>query len=407
MGRRVPLVLLLVVVAAVAVLGAVVGFTYSALRSTTSNPASNFSANAKFCSRSSAVWLTGMEHGVVSTVGGGIFTTVTGAPTADNATFRNGAYSLRINDAAAGSTINALRTFTASNVVVARFAVRLSALPGVNSSLVYIDSGTDLVFGYDQATQKFQLTVGASTALSASTVSAATWYVIDLRYDMRSNPNLGDWRINAVAQSQVSRVAAATTANGFGLGATANPSVYTANFDDIFVADQPTAYPVGDGKIVGLVPDGVGTHSGSGNFRNDDGTAVNATSWQRLDEVPMTSVADYVRQQANSGTSYLEFTLANTTETCIREISAVLAYHGASNAADNGKASIVDSATESIVFSGDMGSNAIHYANAIATPASAPWSQATVDALLARVGYSTDTSPNPYWDAIMLEVAAA
>jgi hypothetical protein len=238
-------------------------------------------------------------------------------------------------------------------------------------------------------------------------VSASTWYVIDLRYDMRNNPNLADWRINGVAQTQVSRAAAATTANGFGLGSTTNPSVYTANFDDIFVANQATAYPVGDGKIIGLVPNGVGTHSGATNFRNDDGTAIDANSWQRLDEVPMTSITYYVRQQANSGTSYLEFGLGNTTETCIREISAVLAYHGASNAANNGKGSIFDGATESIMFSGDMGSNTIRYANVIATPASAPWSQTTVGGLLARVGYSTDTSPNPYWDAIMLEVAAA
>ena len=405
-GRRLPLVLLLVA-AGVVLVGAVVGLTYSALSSTSSNPSSNLSAAGAFCNRSSAVWLTGMEHGVVSTVGGGIFTTVTGAPTADNVTFRNGAYSLRIADAAAGSTINALKTFTASSVVVARFAVRLSSLPGVSSNLVYIDSGTDLVFGYDQATQKFQLTLGASTATSASTVSAATWYVIDLRYDMRNNPNLGDWRVNGVAQGQVSLAAAATTANGFGLGATANPSIFTANFDDIFVANQLTAYPVGDGKIVPLVPDGVGTHNTPGNFRNDDGTAINATSWQRLDEVPMNSITDYVRQQTNGGGSYLEFSLANTTETCVREISAVLAYHSANTPANDGKASVFAGSTESIMFSGDMSVNTIQYASVIAAPTTAPWSQAAVNGLLTRVGYSTDTNPNPYWDAIMLEVAAA
>ena len=70
------------------------------------NPANNSAsattqvqAAAPACSSSSAVWLTGMEHGVVSTAGGGIFSTLTGTPTADNAVFRNGAYSLRIADA--------------------------------------------------------------------------------------------------------------------------------------------------------------------------------------------------------------------------------------------------------------------------------------------------------------------
>jgi hypothetical protein len=121
--------------------------TYSSFSSTTSNPSSSFSAASTFCTRTSAVWLTGFESGTVSSAGGGLFTTLTGVPTADAASFRSGAYSLRIADVAAGSTVGALKTFTATNVVVARFAVRLSALPSVSSGLVYVDSGTDLVFG--------------------------------------------------------------------------------------------------------------------------------------------------------------------------------------------------------------------------------------------------------------------
>ena len=405
MSRRVRLGLLFVVVAGLA--ATAVGLTYSAFTSTTSNPPSDLSAAPSFCTRSSAVWLTGLEHGAVSTAGGGLFTTVSATlPTADNVVFRNGAYSLRIADASGAANAFARKTFTATSVVVARFAIRLAVLPGVNSSLVYVDSGTDLVFGYDAATQKFTLT-GGSSAQSAATVSAGTWYVIDLRYDLRANPHLGDWRIDGVSQGQVSRAAAPTTANAFALGANTSPSIYTANYDDIFVANQPTAYPLGDGRVVRLLPDGVGTHATPGSFRNNDGTAINATSWQRLDEVPMTSIADYVRQQTANAGHYLEFTLANTGETCIREISAVLAYHSATNTANNGKASVFTGATESVVFSGDMSNTAIQYASAIATPATAPWSQSAVNGLLARVGFSTDVSPNPYWDAIMLEVAAA
>ena len=404
-SRNVRLVLLLVVVTGLVATAA--GITYSAFNSTTSNPSNSFSAATSFCTRSSAVWLTGFESGAVSIAGGGIFTTMTGAPTADAATFRNGAYSLRIADGSGASTINARKTFTATGIVVARFAVRLAALPGVDSTLAYVDSGTDLVFGYDTSSQTFTLTVGASTAQSASAVSAGTWYVIDLRYDLRSSPHLGDWRIDGVDQGQVTRAAAATTANAFAFGATANPSLYTANFDDLFVADQATAYPIGDGRVVPLLLNGVGTHNTPGNFRDNDGTAIDAGSWQRLDEVPMTVTTDYVRQQTNGGTTYLEFTFANTAETCIRDLSAVLAYHSATNTANNGKTSVFDGGSESIVLSGDMSNTAIQYGSTIATPATAPWNQSAVDGLLARVGFSTDTNPNPYWDAILLEVAAA
>jgi hypothetical protein len=402
-GRRLAPV---AVVAAVAAAAAVVGVTWAAFSSSSSNPPSSFSAAGSFCTRSSAVWLTGMEHGVVSTVGGAIFSAVTGAPTADSATFRNGDYSLRIADTSASSTINARRAFTAS-VTVVRFAVRLAALPAVNSNLAYVDSGTDLVLGYSSATQRLTLTAGTSTASSAATVSAGAWYVIDLRYDLSANPNVAAWRVNGVVQTGLSRAAAATTAAGFGLGATANASVYTANFDDIFVADQSTAYPLGDGRIVRLVPDSAGTHSGAANFRNDDGSAINATSWQRLDDVPMTSTADYVRQQANSGTSYVELGFGDTGETCIRELSAVLAYHAATNAANNGKASVFDGTAESVVHSGDMSSTAIQYASAILVPAGPRWTQSSVNGLVARVGYSTDSNPNPYWDAIVIEAAVA
>jgi hypothetical protein len=403
MSRRVRLGLLFV--AAAGLVATVAGITYSAFSSTTSNSSSSLSAASTFCTRTSVVWLTGFEHGAVSTAGGGVFNALTGAPTADAATFRSGLYSLRINDAAAGSTINALKTFTATNVVVARFAVRLSALPGVSSSLVYIDSGTDLVFGYDQPSQKFSLTLGASTVTSASTVSAGTWYVIDLRYDLRANPHLGDWRVDSIAQTQVTRAAAASTANGFGLGATTNPSIYTANFDDVLVANQAKAYPIGNGKVVRLIPDGIGTHNTPGDFRDDDNSAVDAASWQRIDEVPLTSIADYVLQLNNSGTSYLEFTFGNTAETCIREISAVVAYHSATNTANTGKTSIFDGATESIVFSGDMSNTAIQYGSAIVTPAAAPWTQAAVNALVTRVGYASDANPDPYWDALVLELS--
>jgi len=276
----------------------------------------------------------------------------------------------------------------------------------VSSNLAYVDSGTDLVFGYNASTQQFKLTAGTSTATSVTTVSAATWYVIDLRYDLSGTTHLGDWRVDGVAQTQVSRAATATTANGFGMGASANASVYTANYDDILVSNQSSEYPLGDGRIVRLVPDSMGTSSGATNFSNNDGTAIDATSWQRLDEVPMTSNADYIRQQANSA-SFLELGFQNTAETCIRDLSAVLAYHAAGTSADNGKTSIFDGATETVVFSGDMSQTALQYKRAIVTPAALSWTQAAVNGLVARVGYSTDSSPNPYWDAIVLEAAVS
>ncbi|HLQ48826.1 MAG TPA: hypothetical protein VK233_07615, partial [Candidatus Dormibacteraeota bacterium] len=48
---------------------------------------------------------------------------------------------------------------------------------------------------------------------------------------------------------------------------------------------------------------------------------------------------------------------------------------------------------------------ALQYASVIVAPASVPWTQAAVNGLLGRIGFSTDVTPNPYWDALLLEVA--
>ena len=257
---------------------------------------------------------------MVSTAGGGIFTSLTGTPTADSTVARSGTYSLRIADASAGgSTVRALRSFTASSVVVTRFAVRLGSLPSVTSNLAYVDSGTDLIFRYNAASQQFQLVLGASIATSpAAGKRQGPGTLIDLRYDLSANPHLGDWRVNGATQTQVSRSAAPTTANGSEWARPQTRASTPRTTTTSFVATQAAAYPLADSRIVRLVPDSMGTSLGAGNFRNNDGTAIDANSWQRLDEVPMTSTADYIRQQANSGTSYVEFGLQDVTETCIR-----------------------------------------------------------------------------------------
>jgi hypothetical protein len=91
--------------------------------------------------------------------------------------------------------------------------------------------------------------------------------------------------------------------------------------------------------------------------------------------------------------------------TCIREASVILAHHAARTAADNGKTSIFEGATETGVFTDDMSQTALQYKRAGVTPAAGSWNQAAANGLVARVGYSTDSSPNPYWDSIMLEAA--
>jgi hypothetical protein len=92
-----------------------------------------------------------------------------------------------------------------------------------------------------------------------------------------------------------------------------------------------------------------------------------------------------------------------TTAGCVAGVG-IVAYRAASSAADNGKTSIFDGPTERILFSGDMSEVALAYRSAI-VPRAGGWTTAAVNALRARIGYSSDVSPNPFWEALLLEVA--
>jgi hypothetical protein len=78
----------------------------------------------------------------------------------------------------------------------------------------------------------------------------------------------------------------------------------------------------------------------------------------------------------------------------------VLAYHAAGSSADNGKASIFDGALEAVVFGGEMSQTGLSTRPAVVDPAAGTWHQAAFNGLVARVGYSTDSTPNSYWDSI-------
>jgi hypothetical protein len=362
------------------------------------------------CPTPSPIRVTGFESGAVSQSGGGLFSNVNGGGvTADNAVARTGAYSLRIGDPAGSNHSARIAAF--GNTTVLRVYIRLAALPAANVlELLSVDAvaGNDVRVGYQTAAGG-RLTIrfgaGAVTAAS-STISAGTWYRLDLRFVANTNPRTVAWQIDGVAQtSPVAPAQVGTTISTVRFGSTVSADVYTANYDDVLISTTSGDYPIGSGTVVALRPDGMGTSATPGSFRNNDGSAIDANTYARLDESPMTSNADYVRQQTIGAAAYVELTMADTTAACVVGVSGVLAYHAQTTTADNGRTSFFDGATERIVFSGDMSESTAFYKSAIVAPAAAAWTPGAVNGLRARVGYSSDVTPNPYWDALLLEVA--
>ena len=356
-----------------------------------------------------AVFLTGLEQGVASSAAPGVFDSITGTGvSADAAVRRNGSYSLRVAPANAAAYATATLPSSGSTVVV-RFAVRLGSLPAGTVNLFSATPGNGAVGSYpillyEAGTDRFAVRWGTSGTVVIGTVSpvAGTWYVVELRAAVTSTHTL-EWRVDGVDQPTASTSQASTTLVGISLGTGSTSVTYTANFDDMIISRTAADYPIGNGKVLALAPNGMGTSLNPTYFRDNDGSSIDANSWARVDDVPATSTADFVKQTAANGTGYVEFTFANTAETCINAVGAVAAYHSSASGTNVGKTSVFNGTTESIVYSGSMGVTTLGYKRAVVSAGSGAWTSSLVNALKARVGYSTDSSPNPYWDALLLE----
>lgn len=370
------------------------------------------------CPTPTPVEVTGFEHGAVSASGGalGIFSAVAGTGlSADAAVQRTGTYSFKVTDPGPGANNATLAVGTAApGIAVVRVYVRLASLPAANvNELLVLDAtaGNDLRLGYQASSQRLTMRfANAAVTVASSTVTAATWYRLDIRLIASANPRTAAWQIDGVAQTPVTNVAgAASTVRNLRLGSAVAADAFTANYDDVVISATSGDYPIGGGTVVGLRPDGMGTHNPAipTSFRNDDASAIDANTFQRLDDGPMTALTDYVRQQTIGATSYVELTFADTTASCIVGVSGLLAYHAAGTAADRGKTSIFDGSTERIVLNGDMSVTPLTYRSVIVAPAAAAWTMSAVNGLRGRIGYSSDVTPNPYWDGLLLEIATA
>ena len=361
------------------------------------------------CDTPSPTKLTGFEHGALSVSGGGLFSNVNGAGvTIDNAVARTGGYSLRIVDPA-GATDSA-RIAIGANLAVVRLYLRLAALPAADvGELLSLDAltGNDLRIGYQSSGARLTIRFGnAAVTTSSSSVAAATWYRLDLRMIANTNPRTASWELDGVAQpAPPAWVGTASTISSLRFGSTVSADPYTANYDDVLISATSGDFPIGSGTVVALRPNGMGTSVTPGSFSEDDGSAIDANTYNRLDDDPMTSLTQYARQTVIGTAAYVELTMADTAAACVVGVSGVLAYHAQTTAGDDGKTSFFDGGTERIVYDGDMSEATVFYKSAIIAPAAGAWTPSAVNGLRARIGYSSDVTPNPYWDSLLLEVA--
>jgi hypothetical protein len=376
------------------------------LISTASTAASTFTSAACIGTTPTATWLTGFETGQTllyqTTINLAMDTTVV----------RSGSRSGKITKANNAQAYLQQSGFTQQTVV--GFAIRFASLPtaDVTSLASLATTGTSLFLGYQTTGQRFTLRWGTNAAVTSSTtVSADTWYYIDLKIDVSVNPNTASWAVDSATQSGVSLASAAQSVLNFVFGSKALADVFTAYYDDVVQTTTLADYPIGGVHVLTLSPDGTGTHNTPTDFQNDDGTAISASSYSRINEVPLEpgpiTVTTGIKQITTRTTSYLEFTLSDTSASCIKGVQVSMAMHKTASQSNQMKTSLFDGGTERVVYNGDsVGNGLVAYKTATIAPASAPWTTTALNGLVMRVGYSSDASPIPFLDGLIVEYAS-
>jgi hypothetical protein len=350
-----------------------------------------------------------------------------GDVTVDTTQARTGNYSLRVHhQTGSGSAFSGTRFATPyPQYGVWRFSVYLPSLPSVDVPVgrFVVTGGSDNVFAvfYQASTQKWAAAWGWTAIPSAVvqvgtvTATAGAWTSFDVRVSANNqDPRVGDWMVDGVAQTSVSLVEGtnATNVSTWYMGYwPASAIEFTYYFDDIVISRNPNDYPLGDIRIAPLYPNGMGTHNTPGNFQqqvNTTSSAIVSTSYQTVDEVPMTSTTDMIKQITAGGASYIEMGLPDTTETCIRGASVVAALRAAGTQSDNFAINSVANGFNYNIFAGDVSNATIYYMQGMVsqnslTPGTGPWNQSAINGLVVRVGMSTDAVAIPYLDAILME----
>jgi hypothetical protein len=405
-------------IAAMCLLAAAIVSTYSAFSNTTDSSSSSFSSAASFCSPFTPFWMTGVESGAIAGVSGnGLLDSVSqtggSAITADNTVSRSGNYSLKLVKANGGDGYARIPYMGTPNVVVGRVAVRFQTLPSVLTPFMLAQgtAGSGAVFNYNNTSQKLTVDLGGTVVSSSMTVSAGRWYVLDFRVTFNTNPRTVDWRVDGVAQTQVSLATTASTSNGIvQIGEFSNSNAYTVYYDDIAVTTSSATYPLPSGSIRSIVPDGVtAVTDASSRLKDDAGTAVTngGSLWNRLDETPMTSTTDFMKQIGNDSNAYAQLSFGDVTSTgCVDAANGVLAYHSSNATGASGKTAVWESGTERTIYNSTMNPGAsLRYQVVRISPSTGDWTAAKLTGATARLGYSPTATATNYaaWDAVRVE----
>lgn len=362
-------------------------------------------------------YLTGFEWGVATPVisGGGIANTVNGPIAVGNAYAHTGSYGLRCP--AVGAQTNWAKTVgaAAQSLWVISFYFRVPSWSASTHQLFSLN--TAAAYCYLQlitGTHVLQARVTGGSWVNGPTLSLDTWYKVDLKIDVSGATNTLDWKVNGTDYTQATSAAGLTTGTTISLGVL-NAVTAEVWYDDLAVSFNLSDFPLDVIGVEGLSPDTDGTHNGGTNVIEDQaGTDIVSpgytTAHDLVNSVPIGNNTTYIKQSNLSTTNYAELLFADTANSKIIGVEALLSYMSSGTSSNQGATIIIDEdATETTVWGSpasraDYSESSAFYKSVILPNPAGTWDAAAVNALKSRVGYSNDVTPFPYWLDLLLEV---
>lgn len=372
------------------------------------------------------VWCTGWEHGAALTVnGGGLASYLEGTPSVVSTTKRTGSYALQINPSAATEFYRTPAIGTPITVV-GRIYVLFHAWNGVDNDIVanYLTTGVSTGnpgLKIRTATHKIYARFWAVADGNEADMALALdrWYRIDYKFTCGSNPHTIDFKVtddagNVATATQSTRAVAADTYASPAAGVTTSDTC-EYYLDDWAITNNSADYPLGPGGVDLLIPTSDGTHNNGANQLEDaSGADINGSSvfaYPQVQSIPMGNTTAHIGQNAASGTAYVAVNFANisTTHTAIIGARAILAYRAVSATANTAGCIVTkDNFGTSTTVWGAPGAEADYSESSVfwkSVIVAGAVDDTTVNALAARMGYSSDATPDPWWADLAIEVA--
>ena len=369
------------------------------------------------------VYISGWEHGVLDTGGGAMLVADWSNASISSSIFRTGTRSLRLNPSAAVAYWEKAALGGTTTVIVTRFYVYFSVLPNADTFIFNDDTAfTQAGIAFDQSEAKFATMLdGALAAAGGPTITTGTWYRLDLRIASSGGTTSAEAEVDGMTLATSSGSFTDGTFNAYKIGPNSQTRTMDMHADDFIVSHTAGDYPIGEGLVLALSPNAVGTHnleaSPSSAFLTDiggseSGIAISdTTSWQQIDDVPLSADDDHIVLENDASLTaahYAEWLYADSTETGeIQGVQAIVVIRQDAAANCDITAKLRESGSEANIYTGDINGTGRDYrVTCFATkPSGGAWTDAALDDARLRFGYTTDADGRIRLDSSMLEVA--